>query len=395
MARLWDKGGPVDDLVLRFTVGDDPSLDARLVPYDVRASQAHVRMLAACGHLGLDEAGALVAGLAEAGEGFARGEWSISVEDEDGHTALENRLVATLGELGGKVHLGRSRNDQVLVALRLYLKDRVAAVQAGVEACAGALDEVAELHPDVPMPGYTHMQRAMPSSVGLWASGWAANLREDRVALEAAGVLADSCPLGSAAGYGTPGLRLDREATASDLGFGSVQEPVTAVQTSRGKAEAAFVFGGALVLQDLGRVAADLCLFATAEFGFVRLPEAFTTGSSIMPQKRNPDVFELVRGHSAAAVGDLVAVLGLTGKATSGYHRDLQLLKGALFRAVDRVEACLEVMARALPEIRFDAERCAAAMDPGLFAAERAFALVQAEGLSFREAYRRVASELD
>jgi argininosuccinate lyase len=242
------------------------------------------------------------------------------------------------------------------------------------------------------MPGYTHMQRAMPSTVGLWAGGWAAEIRDDAEELRAARRRADRNPLGSAAGYGTPGLTLDRDATTRALDFGLTQEPVTAVQVSRGKAEASALFEAALLAQDLGRIAADVCLFATAEFGFVRLPTAFTTGSSIMPQKRNPDVFEIARGRTAEAVAALGEVLSITGKLTSGYHRDLQGIKKPLFRGLDSVRDTAVVMAHALPGLAFDGARMAAAIDDSMHDAERANRLASGQGIPFREAYRRVKS---
>lgn len=394
MSRLWDKGGSIDDLVLKFTVGEDYLLDARLVPYDVRASQAHATMLAECGFITYDQADSLCAALEQLGEQHARGEWSIRQEEEDVHTALENRLTAWLGDAGARIHLGRSRNDQVLVALRLYLRDVVAETSKSVAAVVAALEEVAESQGEIALPGYTHMQRAMPSSVALWAGGFAAELVYDAKVVESTSALIEKNPLGSAAGYGTPGLAIDRALTTEELQFGETHEPVTAVQLSRGKAEASLAFALCLIQQDLGRLAADLCLYSTQEFGFVTLPDAFTTGSSIMPQKRNPDVFELVRARSAQAPADLQAILGITLKMTSGYHRDLQLIKGPLFRLIDSTQEMLAVMEHAIKGIRFNAARTQSAMDPSLYAAEKAFALVQQEGISFREAYRRVASEL-
>lgn len=395
MSRLWDKGVSVDDLILKFTVGEDYLLDERLVPFDVQASQAHANMLAECGYLTADQAHSLCEALQQLAEQHSRGEWSIRPDEEDVHTALENRLVAWLGELGERIHLGRSRNDQVLVALRLYMRSVVGDVTKSIESIVSALDELAKEQGQIPLPGYTHMQRAMPSSVKLWAKGFAAELADDAKVVESASILIEKNPLGSAAGYGTPGLAIDRSLTTDELQFGETQEPVTAAQLSRGKAEANLAFALALVQQDLGRLAADLCLFATQEFRFVSLPAAFTTGSSIMPQKRNPDVFELIRGRSGQAPADVAAILGVTSKMTSGYHRDLQLIKAPLFRIIDTTQEMLAVMGHAISGIHFNAEQTKAAMDSSLYSAERAFKLVQEEGISFREAYRRVAVELE
>jgi len=395
MSRLWDKGHPVDDLVLRYTVGDDHQLDARLVPYDVRASRAHAEMLKERGFLSADDCDALTRTLDELGREHQAGAWDISLEEEDAHTALENRLTERLGELGGRIHLGRSRNDQVLAALRLYLVDAVQETASRAEQVVHALVELARNQGETPLPGYTHLQRAMPSTVALWADGFRAEIQDDVAGLGAVLRRVRKNPLGSAAGYGAPGLDLDREATRALLGFDSVHEPVTAVQLSRGKAEAAVVFELSLLMQDVGRLASDLCLFATQEFAFVRLPDAFTTGSSIMPQKRNPDVFELVRARASQIPSDLQAILAVTQKMPSGYHRDLQLVKAPLFRALDVTAATLEIMAHALPGVRFDPVRTRAAMDDSLDATERAYRLVKDEGIPFREAYRRVASNTD
>jgi argininosuccinate lyase len=391
MSRLWDKGTTTDRKVIEFTVGEDFELDARLVRHDVRASIAHVRMLGAQGLLAPDEVIQLESALHSAAEDFLAGRWSISREDEDCHTALENYLTQAVGYLGGKVHLGRSRNDQVLTAMRLYLRSEIIGLHGAGNAVAAALELLADSQGGSAMPGYTHLQQAMPSSVGDWARGYAAEIRDSLTLLSGADHLAAKNPLGSAAGYGTPGLNLDRTHTTQALGFEQTQNPVTACQLSRGKAESALAFALTQVLQDVGRLSADICLFASQEFAFVKLADDVSTGSSIMPQKRNPDVFELLRAHSAQAPADLLAILSLTAKMTSGYHRDLQLIKPPLFRLIDRSYHCLEVAAHALTRIEFDAKRMTEATDPGIHAAEAAFRLVQTEGISFREAYQRIA----
>ncbi len=392
MSRLWEKpgGAPLDERVLRFTAGEDHRLDARLVPYDVRASIAHAEMLGEAGLLAPDDVAAITEGLAALGDAHAAGEWQIELGDEDVHTALENRLTAAIGEAGARLHLGRSRNDQVLAALRLYLRDEVTALADGARAVAAALDELAAREAATPLPGYTHQQPAMPSSVPLWAGGFAAELRDDALGLAACRRRIDLNPLGSAAGYGVPLLPIDRESTRRRLGFGAVQQPVTAVQLSRGKAEAQVLFEIALTQQDLGRLAADLVLWNSRELGFVNLPEEMTTGSSIMPQKRNPDVFELVRGRTATAQACLLEALAITAKLPSGYHRDLQLLKAPLFRGIDLARPSLEIMAAALGGVRFRADRIH--LPPELGATEEAYRLVLEQGLPFRDAYRKVAA---
>src|SRR6185312_8681801 len=256
MTRLWDKGSPLDDHVLRYTAGEDFALDERLVRYDVRASLAHAEMLHEQKLLSADDFEAIRGGLTALGAEHARGQWHIELSDEDGQTALERRLTERIGPAGGRVHLGRSRNDQVLTALRLYLRDAVEELSGGAVGVAEALERLAEREQSTALPGYTHMQQAMPSSVPLWAGGFAAEIRDDVDNLRHVHRRIGKSPLGSAAGYGTPGLPLDRRSTQQKLGFAEVQEPVTAVQLSRGKAEASLLFEIALLMQDLGRLAA-------------------------------------------------------------------------------------------------------------------------------------------
>jgi argininosuccinate lyase len=392
MTRLWDKGAPLDARVLEYTAGEDYALDERLVPYDVRASIAHAEMLAAQQLLSAADLQAIRDGLEALADEHAKGRWRIELSDEDGQTALEKRLTARIGDAGGRVHLGRSRNDQVLTAIRLYLRDAVEALASSARQVAEALDRLAARESSTALPGYTHMQQAMPSSVALWAGGFAAELRDDAEGLLAVQRRVNKSPLGSAAGYGTPGLPLDRTSTRDRLEFAVTHEPVTAVQLSRGKAESQLLFELALLMQDLGRFAADVLLFYTQEFAFVALPDEFTTGSSIMPQKRNPDVFELIRGRSATAHACLTEALAICAKLPSGYQRDLQLLKVPLFRGIDVAARTLDILPPAIDAMRFRPENIT--LDPAIHAAEEANELVVREGIPFREAYRRVGARL-
>src|ERR1700678_348349 len=353
MTRLWDKGAPLDARVLAYTAGEGYVLDNRLVRYDIQACIAHADMLSIQGLLSAQDLGLIREALTAIGEEHARGAWHISLEQEDCQTAIENLLTARIGAAGGLLHAGRSRNDQVLAALRLYLRDAAEELRRGAAAVADALDALGARHGPMALPGYTHMQQAMPSTVELWARGFAAEIRDDAEGLALTQRRIGKNPLGSAAGYGTPNLELSREETRRRLGFAVTQEPVTAVQLSRGKAEAQLLFEITLLTQDLGRLAPDLLLFFTREFAYVSLPEAFTTGSSIMPQKRNPDVFELMRGRSAVAHAALNEVLSITQKLTSGYHRDLQLIKPPLFRAIDSCLQTLAILPDALNGVRF------------------------------------------
>ena len=388
MTRLWDKGLPLDQRVLRYTAGEDHKLDARLVPYDVRGSIAHAEMLAACGLITGEDCTDICIGLAELEKAYADGDWQISIEDEDVHTALETRLTAKIGEAGGRLHLGRSRNDQVLTALRLYLRDTADDLGKRVQELVLTLRDLARAQGYVTLPGYTHMQHAMPSSVGLWAGGFVEAFTDAAEGLAATRRRSSLNPLGSAAGYGTP-LPLDRAMTTAALDFERTQEPVTAVQLSRGRAESNLLFEINLLMQDLGRLASDLLLFYTQEFSYVRLPRETTTGSSIMPQKRNPDVLELVRGASATSLACLNEALVVTSKLPSGYHRDLQRLKPPLFRGIDLATETVDIMNYLLSGLEFVPENIH--LDDGIYAAERAYEMVRAEGIPFREAYRRIA----
>jgi argininosuccinate lyase len=393
VTRLWDKGLPLDERVLRYTAGEDHLLDARLVHYDVRGSIAHAEMLADIGLIDDVDCRAICDGLKELETSFDAGEWQISLADEDVHTALESRLSENIGATGGRLHLGRSRNDQVLTALRLYLRDATGDLVGRVATLRQSVTSLAERQGDVELPGYTHMQHAMPSSVALWCGGFDEAFGDAAEGLQAALRRIDKNPLGSAAGYGTPGLPLDREATTSRLKFAATQTPVTAAQLSRGKAESGLLFEITLLLQDLGRMAADLLLFYMQEFAYITLADDVTTGSSIMPQKRNPDVLELLRGASAPAQACLVESLIITAKLPSGYHRDLQRLKAPLFRGIDLAVDSVDIMAHVLGGLTFVAENIK--LDDGIYATEEAYNLVREQGIPFREAYRQVAKRYD
>ena len=389
MSRLWEKGLPLDERVLRYTAGEDHLLDARLVRYDVRGSIAHAEMLAATGLISDSDCTAIREGLESLQASFEDGEWHIRLEDEDAHTALESRLTANIGPAGGRLHLGRSRNDQVLTALRLYLRDAALDLATRVENLRSSVADLADRQGDVEIPGYTHMQHAMPSSVALWCGGFSEGFADAIAGLESATRRINKNPLGSAAGYGTPGLPLDRDRTTAALEFAMTQSPVTAVQLSRGKAESALLFEITLLMQDLGRMASDLLLFYTQEFAYVSIAAEVTTGSSIMPQKRNPDVLELLRASSATAHACLDESLMITAKLPSGYHRDLQRLKAPLFRSIDLAIDSVDIMAYVLEGLRFLPDNIT--LDEGIFATAEAYELVRAEGMPFRDAYRQVA----
>ncbi len=389
MTRLWDKGLPLDERILRYTAGEDHVLDARLAQYDVRASIVHAEMLAETGLIDSDDCVVITDGLRALGASFEAGEWSIGLEDEDIHTALESRLTENIGEAGARLHLGRSRNDQVLTALRLYLRDATDDLAGRVDSLCQSVAALSQRQGDVQIPGYTHMQHAMPSSVELWCGGFHEAFSDAIDGLNATRRRINKNPLGSAAGYGTPDLPIDRELTTKKLGFDETQTPVTSVQLSRGKAESTLLFEITLLLQDLGRMASDLLLFYTQEFAYVSLATEVTTGSSIMPQKRNPDVLELLRAASSTAHACLDESLMLTAKLQSGYQRDLQRLKAPLFRAIDLAIDSVDIMAYVLDGVRFLPDNIE--LDEGIFATAEAYRLVRDEGIPFRDAYQQVS----
>ncbi|MBK8262164.1 MAG: argininosuccinate lyase [Nannocystis sp.] len=388
---LWDKGGgALDAAAQRFCAGDDVTLDRALFLYDVRASKAHVAGLARIGVISSEEATALRGGLDEVATEFLTGAFVLDERFEDGHSAIEHLLGERLGDIGRKVHTGRSRNDQVLVAARLHLKDALVDLEARCLAAAGSCLARAAATAEVAMPGYTHLQRAVPSSLGALFAGHAEALLDDAETAAAARARIDASPLGTAAGYGV-NLPLDRDGVARELGFDRAQVSPIYAQNSRGKLELLAVQALHQALLSVRRLAWDLSLFTTAEFGFILLPDAYTTGSSIMPQKRNPDVVELLRALPAAAEGAMAELSGLLS-LPSGYHRDLQASKAPAIRAFARGLEGLALVPDLVARLYFDEARMLAAITPDLHATDRAIELA-GEGVPFRDAYRRAAAE--
>jgi argininosuccinate lyase len=386
---LWQKPGvKVDARIQRFLAGEDVILDREFFLFDIQASQAHADGLRQIGILDADELDGLSHELATLADDFRSGAFVLDDRHEDGHSAIEARLTERLGDAGRKIHTGRSRNDQVLVATRLWLKDRVARVEALCRESAEVALARAEAESALPMPGYTHLQRAVVSSAGMWWAAWAEAFIDD--ALRARDTLAwiDANPLGSAAGYGV-NLPLARDHTTRTLGFGRMQVSAAYAQLSRGKFEMAAIDALGSALLDLRRLAWDLSLFTSAEFGFVALPAEYTTGSSIMPNKRNPDVIELMRASYAsvaAARTEIEQLLSLP----SGYHRDLQFSKGAIFHAFGRGLGALELLPDLLRNLGWKPEPMRAALDPSMYATDLAIDLAR-QGLPFREAYQQAA----
>jgi argininosuccinate lyase len=391
-APLWQKDATpaTDDWAHRFTVGDDYEWDRLLLPYDVRASRAHAWGLRQIDVLSETEWTRIGDALDALLDAFEAGDVTVTPEDEDCHTVIERFVTERAGAAGEKLHTGRSRNDQVLAALRLYLRDALATIGGQAAALADALCDLAARHPDVLMPGYTHLQRAMPSTAALWALGYAETLAGDLDALRHARRRINVSPLGSAAGYGVPVIDLPREAVADRLGFRAVQTHATAVQLSRGKHALAVGHACTQVGATCNRLASDLVLFATAEFDFVDLPPEHCTGSSIMPQKQNPDVLELARAYHHRLAAQMQSLATGPSNLPGGYHRDLQLTKAAVLRSVEMTSDVLTALAEVVRGVTFNPERTRAACAPDILATQRALERV-AEGVPFRSAYQQAA----
>ncbi|NOJ80193.1 argininosuccinate lyase [Myxococcus xanthus] len=389
---LWGKGLPLDAAIHRFTVGNDPVVDLALAPHDALGSAAHARMLARVGLLKDAEAQALVTALKALHDEARAGTFVIRPEQEDGHTALEAALVERVGEPGKRIHLGRSRNDQVQLALRLLLREEVLTLGARAAELAGAFLDFAQANKDVALPGYTHLRRAMPSTFGLWGMAFAEGLLEELEALRGVWARLDRCPLGAAAGFGVP-LPIDREYVAALLGFSRVQRSPIDVQNGRGRHESAVLGWACSVAGTLEKWLWDVQLYSMDEFGFLGLPDAYTTGSSIMPQKKNPDVVELARGRCRELRGLAHQVEAVAGGLPSSYHRDFQLLKSPTLTALGSTRELLDVLTRLVPALQVKADAAARASDDTLYAAHHAYALV-AQGQAFRDAYKQVGREL-
>lgn len=393
MAKLWSKGYELDPLIERYQSARNAALDAELVRHDLWGSCAQARMLHKIGLLDDAEWAAINDALRRLLREARAGALRPSTAEEDIHTTIENRLVAMVGEAGKKIHTGRSRNDQVLLDLRLYAKESLLAIAGSLFDTASSLLALARRHEWTPMPGYTHMQRAMLSSVGLWAAAYAEALLDDCAALAAAYTLNDQSPLGSAAAYGVP-LPLDRAYVAELLGFARPHHNVLTAANSRGKGEAAVVQALALVMLDLSKWAQDVLLFTTREYDFLRVPQELCSGSSIMPQKRNLDTLELVRARAQTVIALQGQMLAILAGLPSGYNMDFQETKAPFIEAVHLCKESLEIVGLFAARIGVDEERLQAACTAELFATDRALDLAR-QGTPFRDAYVAVATTGD
>lgn len=391
--KLWEKGYKLDSFVETFMAGDDPLLDQGLIAYDCLGSIAHAKMLEKIGILTADECRLIVQELKHIIQLAGNGKFSIQTEDEDVHTAIENALVIKLGDIGKKLHTARSRNDQILLDLRLYGRDRILNVVEDILNVSSALCHFAEQHQAVPIPGRTHFQQAMPSSLGLWAGAFAESLLDDIELLKTAYRLVDQCPLGSAASYGVA-LEIDRQFSSDILGFRVVQNNVLYANNSRGKFEGIILNALVQIMNDLSKICTDMIIFSTPEFGYLRLPEKFCPGSSLMPQKRNPCPLELIRAKSATLQGMLIQVLEITRGLPSGYCRDFQETKRSFMQGLQLTEMSLKVFCQIFSDVQVDKDKCVSAFTSDLFATDKVLAFVK-QGMPFRDAYRKVAMNPD
>ncbi len=393
MAKLWDKGYDDDSLIDRFTVGRDRELDLFLAPYDIMGTAAHIRMLAKVGLLPGEDLEKLLPELQSLYVDAKEGRFVIEPDVEDVHSQVELMLTRKLGDVGKKVHTGRSRNDQVLVDLKLYARARIAVTAGKARQLFDILQKRSCESRDVLLPGYTHLQVAMPSSFGLWFGAYAESLTDDMRMMKAAWEIVNQNPLGSAAGYGSS-APLDREMTTRLLGFDDLDYNSVYAQMCRGKMERAVSSAYASVAGTVGRLAMDCCLYASQNFGFIRLPDTMTTGSSIMPHKKNPDVFELVRAHCnhiQAIPNDISLV---AGNLPSGYFRDMQLLKEIFIPMFDEMDDCLDIAAYAVGKMDIVKGIMDAPQYQPAFSVEEVNRLVGEENVPFRDAYRRVGLEI-
>ncbi|MCI4641938.1 MAG: argininosuccinate lyase [Flavobacteriaceae bacterium] len=390
--KLWDKGGSTHEKIDQFTVGNDRALDLFLAPYDVRASMAHAQMLAKVGLLSQEEALRLVGGLEQIGKEIAKGDFQIENEFEDVHSKIEFLLTQRLGAVGKKIHSARSRNDQVLVAMQLFLKDVILDLKTGTQNLFELLLDLAETHKSKILPGYTHLQLAMPSSFGLWFSSYAESLIDDVYFLKAAYKVCDQNPLGSAAGYGSS-FPIDRKMTTQALEFSTLKYNVVAAQMGRGKTEKAMAFGMSGLAATLGKMAMDICLYMSQDMNFIHFPDTLTTGSSIMPHKKNPDVFELIRAK-CNKIQSLPGQLSLlTTNLPSGYHRDLQLLKEILLPSITELQSCLDLMHFTLKDVIPNPNLGEDPKYDAMYSVETLNQMVL-DGIPFREAYQKMATHI-
>ena len=391
--KLWDKGLKIDKQIEQFTVGNDREIDIHIAKHDVQASLAHVKMLASIGIITSEELGQLAEGLSILAKQLEDGTFVIEAQFEDVHSKIEFELTNMYGDVGKKIHTARSRNDQVLVALHLYYKENLTQIKEGAATFFNTLLDLSETHKSSLLPGYTHLQVAMPSSYSLWFSAYAEILIDDVYLLNAAIKTVDQNPLGSAAGYGSS-FPIDREFTTKELGFKTLKHNVVAAQMSRGKNERTIAASLGGLANTLARFAMDICLYMSQNFDFIAFPDELTTGSSIMPHKKNPDVFELIRGKSNKIQALQTEMILITNNLPSGYHRDFQLLKENMISAIEEMKSILSIFNYSIQQIKIKEFDVNDEKYKYLFTVDAINNLV-IEGMSFREAYQQIGAKVE
>jgi argininosuccinate lyase len=391
MMKLWDKGGKFDKDIENFTVGDDYILDQKLIKYDCLASIAHARMLGKINLLKTEEVETLVKELHHIIDLDKQGNFKILKEQEDCHTTIENYLVKKLGDPGKKIHTARSRNDQVLTALRLFYKDELSECVKLTNELIETMSMFLKKFGRIALPGYTHTRKAMPSSITMWGQSFIDSLKDNLKVIEVAYLLIDQSPLGTGAGYGVP-MKIDRKFSAKLLGFKKLQNNPLYTQNSRGKFESTILHSLTLVMYDVNKMATDLIIFSLPELGYFEIPDEFCSGSSIMPQKKNPDVLELLRSQYHVVVSYEFRIKNIAGNLVSGYNRDIQLSKAPTMKGLEITKECLSVMSIIFKKLKVNEENCHKALTPEIYATDELYKLVK-KGIPFREAYKIISKD--
>ena len=388
MGKIWDKGFELDKRVEEFTVGNDFLIDMKLINYDCKASIIHAKMLRKIGVLSKTELKKIINALNEI---INSNDLTIKINDEDCHTAIENYLIKKIGDAGKKIHTARSRNDQVLTALRLYYLDNIKNCDLLQKEWIKSLKNFKNKFGTINFPGYTHFRKAMPSSINMWSEAFIESSIDNTKLLKVSKNIINKSPLGTAAGYGVP-MNIDREFTAKEMGFDSNQNPIYA-QISRGKFEKLLIHSLVQIMYDINKISSDLILFSMDELGYFEIPEKFCTGSSIMPQKNNPDVLELLRAKYNNVRSYESEVLNITSNLPSGFHRDFQLTKEPTMKAIETTLDCIKMITMLINELVVNEKRCDEALSEEIYATEKAYKLVE-KGVPFRSAYKIIAKEL-
>lgn len=387
--KLWEKGYKVDPMIEKFVVGNDYKTDMKIIKYDIKASMVHAEMLCKMGYLSPEELKEIKKAFEELLELINNGKFVIKPEDEDCHTAIENFLVQKIGETGKKIHTARSRNDQILTALRLFYKDELEEISNLIKQLQKVVKTFSEKYGYIKFSGFTHTRKAMPTDFKTWGEALYDSLKDDLTLLRTVYELIDQSPLGTGAGYGVP-IDIDREFTAKNLGFSKIQKNPIYSQNSRGKFDYLILHALSQISYDLNRISSDMIFFSLPEVGYLNLPKELCTGSSIMPQKLNPDPLELIRGYHNKIVSRMIESIMISSNLISGYHRDFQLLKESVMECFDIVKELIKIMKIVFEKVSVDEENCRKSITEDVLSTQKVYELVKS-GIPFRDAYRKIA----